>query len=296
LGDIQEKENKFMEETDHRITSQEVALMVSKEHAKLLRDIRVFSDHFAERKIASSDFWCESYYTDSKGEARPCYLITKKGCEFIANKLTGQKGTEFTARYVNRFHQMEDRLLLDPLQTEESKTPAILTQIRATPKRPVPQPIPEDRLKALELLVNCPEYAMPYAAGLVKPFIEKEDLPIKKEPVPEPQPFAMQELIHDIAKEEPIIQKEESTVAEPEPEKKKYASRIGFKTPFNQNRLRNHIAKEHISINDLAIKSGVDNQAIQRYLLGVLHPGFENRAKICEALGKPATWLDGGVK
>ena len=30
----------------------------------------------------------------------PCYRITKKGCEFIANKLTGTKGTESTARYV----------------------------------------------------------------------------------------------------------------------------------------------------------------------------------------------------
>lgn len=37
-------------------------------------------------------------------------LVTKKGCEFIAHKLTGQKGTEFTARYINRFHEMEGAL------------------------------------------------------------------------------------------------------------------------------------------------------------------------------------------
>lgn len=40
----------------------------------------------------------------------PCYRITKKGCEFIAHKLTGTKGTEFTARYINKFHQMETTL------------------------------------------------------------------------------------------------------------------------------------------------------------------------------------------
>lgn len=40
----------------------------------------------------------------------PCFLVTKKGCEFIAHKLTGQKGTEFTARYINRFHEMENEL------------------------------------------------------------------------------------------------------------------------------------------------------------------------------------------
>lgn len=38
----------------------------------------------------------------------PCFMVTKKGCEFIAHKLTGQKGTEFTARYINRFHEMEE--------------------------------------------------------------------------------------------------------------------------------------------------------------------------------------------
>lgn len=41
--------------------------------------------------------------------------LQKKGCEFIAHKMTGQKGTEFTARYINRFHEMEEGKLLAPL-------------------------------------------------------------------------------------------------------------------------------------------------------------------------------------
>lgn len=45
---------------------------------------------------------------DSTGRALPCFKITKKGCEFIANKLIGTKGVVFTARYINRFHDMED--------------------------------------------------------------------------------------------------------------------------------------------------------------------------------------------
>ena len=40
----------------------------------------------------------------------PCYDVTKKGCEFIAHKLTGVKGTAFTARYINRFHDMEEAI------------------------------------------------------------------------------------------------------------------------------------------------------------------------------------------
>lgn len=93
-----------------KITSLEVAEMVGKEHKELLRDIRRYSQQFNESKIALVDFFIESTYKDGKGETRPCYLVTKKGCEFIANKLTGIKGTAFTAKYINRFHEMEDQL------------------------------------------------------------------------------------------------------------------------------------------------------------------------------------------
>lgn len=92
------------------ITSIEVAEMVGKRHTDLLRDIRRYCEQLNESKIALVDFFQESTYTDGKGEVRPCYNITKKGCEFIAHKLTGVKGTEFTAKYINRFHDMEDTL------------------------------------------------------------------------------------------------------------------------------------------------------------------------------------------
>ena len=101
--------------TTETITSIEVAAMVNKEHKELLRDIRRYSNQIKKindkndkSKIALVDFFEESTYIDSKGETRPCFNITRKGCEFIANKLTGQKGTEFTARYVNKFHELED--------------------------------------------------------------------------------------------------------------------------------------------------------------------------------------------
>lgn len=93
------------------LTSIEVAQMVGKDHSKLLRDIRKYSEQLAEAKIGLGDFFSESTYLDSNNQSRPCYLVTKKGCEFIAHKLTGQKGTEFTARYINRFHEMEHELV-----------------------------------------------------------------------------------------------------------------------------------------------------------------------------------------
>jgi Rha family phage regulatory protein len=99
-----------MIQIEQTITSVEVAEMVNKRHTDLIRDIRRYSEQLAESKIALSDFFTESTYKDSTGRALPCYNVTKKGCEFIAHKLTGTKGTEFTARYINRFHDMEEHI------------------------------------------------------------------------------------------------------------------------------------------------------------------------------------------
>lgn len=112
-----------MKNLEITLDSREVAAMVEKEHHKLLRDIRTYIDQMEEinkkafeegkgdaSKIGLVDFFRESGYVDAKGENRPCYQITKKGCEFIAHKMTGIKGTEFTVRYINRFHEMEKLL------------------------------------------------------------------------------------------------------------------------------------------------------------------------------------------
>jgi Rha family phage regulatory protein len=95
--------NKKIEQT---ISSLEVAEMVGKEHNKLLRDIRTYIKQLSLSNLGQSDFFTESTYKN-RGREYPCYNVTKKGCEFIAHKLTGAKGTEFTAKYINRFHQME---------------------------------------------------------------------------------------------------------------------------------------------------------------------------------------------
>lgn len=97
------------------ITSMEVAEMVGKEHSKLLRDIRTYITQLGKAKIGFTDFFKEATYTTEQNKVLPCFQVTKKGCEFIAHKLTGQKGTEFTARYINRFHEMEDGKLPCPL-------------------------------------------------------------------------------------------------------------------------------------------------------------------------------------
>ncbi len=99
-----------MQAVEQTLDSREVAEMVEKDHSKLLRDIRKYCKQLAEAKIGLGDFFSESTYLDSNNQSRPCYRITKKGCEFIAHKLTGTKGTIFTAKYINRFHEMRDIL------------------------------------------------------------------------------------------------------------------------------------------------------------------------------------------
>ena len=93
------------------LSSVDVAKMIDKEHKELLRDIRTQIKYLNGGKIALVDFFVESQYEDKKGENRPCYLLTQKGCEYIANKLTGEKGALFTAKYINVFHEMKQKLL-----------------------------------------------------------------------------------------------------------------------------------------------------------------------------------------
>ena len=95
---------------EQTLDSREVAEMVGKQHKNLLADVRGYVAELTELKIQPSDFFRENTYKDSTGRRLPRYDITKKGCEFIAHKLTGIKGTEFTARYINRFHDMEETI------------------------------------------------------------------------------------------------------------------------------------------------------------------------------------------
>ena len=110
------------------ISSMEVAEMMNKEHYHVIRDIRKYIKYLESPEDASmnkttyeylkglskngftsndkfnaSDFFQEAFYTDSQGKIQPYFTITKKGCDFLAHKATGQKGAKFTARYINRF-------------------------------------------------------------------------------------------------------------------------------------------------------------------------------------------------
>ena len=125
------------------LDSREVAKMLEKEHSNLLKDITRYAGYFNEVKINLVEYFQKSQYLDSKGEKRKNYRITKKGCEFLAHKLTGRKESIFTALYINRFHEMEKEL------NRNNNGNAIL--------------IPADKVKYWNILKNLDE---PIAEGI----------------------------------------------------------------------------------------------------------------------------------
>lgn len=94
------------------LSSREVYQMMDlKQHSDLLRKIDSINVDFRESKIAFSKYWVESTYK-VEGQTREYreFLITKKGCEFLAHKTTGTKGNLFTDKYMDRFEEMENQI------------------------------------------------------------------------------------------------------------------------------------------------------------------------------------------
>lgn len=88
--------------------SRDVAKMIGKRHTDLIRDIRRYISVLeTDAKLRPSDFFVESSYLGGNGQDRVSFLLTKQGCEFVANKLTGKKGTIFTATYVGLFNEYQ---------------------------------------------------------------------------------------------------------------------------------------------------------------------------------------------
>ena len=93
------------------IESREVARMTGKRHDNLLRDIDGYIKVLDQSSnLSSANFFIESTYTNNNKQSYKCYLLTKQGCEMVANKMTGEKGILFTATYVQAFNEMEKKL------------------------------------------------------------------------------------------------------------------------------------------------------------------------------------------
>lgn len=98
------------------IPTYEVSGMINKQHWEVLRMLEGSKDRkgiieiLVDHQMVVSEYFIESTYKDKSGKINKCYECTKMGCELLANKMTGEKGTIFTAKYVAKFNAMEQQL------------------------------------------------------------------------------------------------------------------------------------------------------------------------------------------
>ena len=121
------------------ISSREVAEMMDVNHKDLLKKIDNINETFESEKIRSQKYWTESSYkTEGNNKTYREFQITKKGCEFLAHKSTGEKGIIFTDRYMDRFEEMENKLIdistKDKYISEIDIAKAELSLVEATAK------------------------------------------------------------------------------------------------------------------------------------------------------------------
>lgn len=99
------------------IPSYEVAEMMEIKHSKVIRMIEGDEDRVGiiptlrKAQMGVSKYFIENTYkVEGNNRSYKCYECTKLGCDMLANKMTGEKGILFTAKYVSRFNEMQNMI------------------------------------------------------------------------------------------------------------------------------------------------------------------------------------------
>lgn len=117
------------------VDSREVSEMTGKRHDHLVRDIEGYKSILDQTpNLGSDSFFIESSYESGTGKSYKCYLLTRKGCDMVANKMTGEKGVLFTATYVTRFEEMERQLSNPAIQLPQNYKEALLALVASVEK------------------------------------------------------------------------------------------------------------------------------------------------------------------
>lgn len=132
--------------------SRDIATMTGKRHDNLVRDIESYKDVLDETSDLSSDqFFIESTYEAGTGKRYKHFLLTRLGCDMVANKMTGQKGVLFTATYVSRFAEMERKLAMPNLpQNYKEALVALVDQVDKNEKLHTENLMLEQRVREYE--------------------------------------------------------------------------------------------------------------------------------------------------
>ena len=107
---------------EQRMTSLEIAQLTGKQHKNVMRDIRNMEP--AWEKIAGLKFELGSY-EDINGQLRPCYLLSKTECLYIATKFND----EARAKLVLRWEELErsEKLKVNSEKCQRPKEIRLLT-------------------------------------------------------------------------------------------------------------------------------------------------------------------------
>lgn len=119
-----------MNQLPRNISSLEVVEMVGRRHDQVLRDIKTIIEHFGDDHKSVGNYFIEETYQDNLNRTKPCYLLTKKGCELYGTRMTGEKGTQFAVKYIERFNEMEQKQVQNVVPL--SKDQALVTVLRTT--------------------------------------------------------------------------------------------------------------------------------------------------------------------
>lgn len=98
-----------------------MAEWTEKQHSHLNREIETYISYLTDDEQnpildsgltvrVESYFLEDTYQSEKGGRAYKFYWCSRKGCELIANKMTGKKGLRFSAQYIETFHNMEQAL------------------------------------------------------------------------------------------------------------------------------------------------------------------------------------------
>ena len=118
------------------LDSREVAEMMDVNHYDLLKKIEGAKDRkgymqiITERHLSVSEYFNKTSYKDTSGKENKNYQVTKKGCELIAHKITGEKGVIFTLKYIEKFHAMEEQLQKTTIELQVLKVKELENQVK----------------------------------------------------------------------------------------------------------------------------------------------------------------------
>ena len=125
--------------------------------------------------MSVTDYFIKSSYRTEQNKELPCYEVTKLGCDFLANKSTGEKGVLFTARYVKRFYEMEHQVKQIPITEHPGEVANLIKVLSTRMDKQGSAPF-----KATEMAqMICNQYGIQLPDDFVKiPAYEQLELPL----------------------------------------------------------------------------------------------------------------------